>query len=98
MSKKQNHSFTIEEALNLLVSDKRISKGLGESVIRQEWPNIFGAAIARHTTGLYLKGTQLLVYFNSSIVKNEFIYHREKAIALINESLGYEGVSDLIIK
>jgi hypothetical protein len=57
-----------------------------------------GAVIAKHTTGLYLKGDTLLVYFNSSVVKNEFIYHREKAISLINEALGSEMIKDLVIK
>lgn len=98
MNKKQNHSFTIEEALSLIVSDKRISKGLTESVIKQEWPRIMGVTIAKHTTGLYIKGSELLVYFNSSIVKNEFIYHKDKAIALVNEALGYDGIKDIVIK
>jgi hypothetical protein len=98
MQKKPNHMFTLEEALQLVVSDKRINKGLTESVVKQEWANIMGAAIAKHTTGLYLKGTELHVYFNSSIIKNEFLYNREKAIQLINEALGYQAISDLVIR
>ena len=98
MEKKNNHQFTIEEALKMVVSDKRIQKGLSENVIRQEWDKIMGSAIAKHTTGLYLKGTELIVYFNSSVVKNEVIYHKDKAIALINEAMGFNAVSDLIIK
>lgn len=98
MQKKPNHQFTIGEALQMLVSDKRIKKGLSENVIKQEWSSIMGDTIAKHTTGLYLKGSELYVYFNSSVVRNEVIYHKDKAIALINEAMGYEAVSDLIIK
>jgi len=98
MYKKENHQFTIAEALQLLVNDKKLNKGLTESVIKQQWKDIMGAAIARHTTSLYLKGTELVVYFNSSIVKNEFIYNKDKAIKLANEALGYEAVTDLVIK
>ncbi len=98
MQKKPNHQFTIGEALQMLVSDKRIKKGLSENVIKQEWSRIMGDTIAKHTTGLYLKGSELYVYFNSSVVRNEVIYHKDKAIALINEAMGYEAVSDLIIK
>lgn len=97
MEKKTNHLFTLEEALKLVMSDKRINKGLTESVVKQEWPNIMGNTIAKHTTGIYLKGTELHVYFNSSIIKNEFLYNREKAIELINEALGYQAISDLVI-
>jgi hypothetical protein len=98
MSRKNNHSFTIAEALQLLTGDKRLHKGLTESAVKQQWKDIMGETIAKHTTGMYLKGTELIVYFNSSIVKNEFIYNRAKAVQLINEALGYEAITDLIIK
>src|SRR5688572_53782 len=98
MQKKENHQFTIAEALQLLVSDKKLNKGITESVIKQQWKDIMGPAIAQHTTTIFLRGTELVVYFNSSIVKNEFIYNREKAVKLINEALGYEAISDLVIK
>jgi hypothetical protein len=98
MQKKHNQQITLEEALQMMVSDKRIKKGLNESVIKQDWSKIMGEAIAKHTTGLYMKGSELTVYFNSSIVKNEFIYHKDKAIGLINEAMGYEAVTDIIIK
>lgn len=98
MQKKPNHSFTIEEALQMLVSDKRISKGLNESVIKQQWSDIMGTVIAKHTTGIYLKGTELHLYFNSSIIKNEFLYNKEKAIRIINDALGQEAVTDIVIR
>lgn len=97
MRKKANHSFTIEEALQLIVSDKRISKGLNESVIKQEWTNIMGTVIAKHTTSLFLRGTELHLYFNSSIIKNEFLYNKEKAISLVNEALGSDSITDIVI-
>lgn len=97
MQKKPNHSFTIEEALKLLVSDKRISKGLNESVIKQEWANIMGTVIAKHTTTMFVRGKELHLYFNSSIIKNEFLYNKEKAIALVNEALGHDAINDIVI-
>jgi hypothetical protein len=98
MSNKNNHQFTIAEALQLLTGDKRINKGLVESAVKQQWKDIMGDTIAKHTTAIYLKGTELIVYFNSAIVKNEFIYNKDKAVSLINEGLGYEAITDLIIR
>lgn len=98
MQKKPNHQFTIAEALNLVISDKRISKGLTESTIKHQWAEIMGEVIAKHTTGMYLKGTELFVYFNSSVIKNEFTYNKQKAIDLVNEAIGYDVITDLIVK
>jgi len=98
MNRKNNHQFTIAEALQLLTGDKRMNKGLTESAVKQQWKDIMGETIAKHTTSMYLKGTELVVYFNSSIVKNEFIYNKDKAVKLINDALGYEAITDLVIK
>ncbi len=98
MSVRKNHQFTIAEAIQLLTGDKRMHKGLTEAAVKGQWKDIMGETIARHTTSMYLRGSELVVYFNSSIVKNEFIYNKEKALKLINESLGYEAITDLIIK
>jgi hypothetical protein len=98
MNRKNNHQFTIAEALQLITGDKRMNKGLTESAVKGQWREIMGETIAKHTTSMYLKGTELVVYFNSSIVKNEFIYNKDKAVKLINEGLGYEAITDLVIK
>ncbi|MES2616547.1 MAG: DUF721 domain-containing protein [Bacteroidota bacterium] len=98
MSNKQNHQFTIAEALQSLLGDKRMIKGLTESTIKDKWEEMMGKVIAKHTTGMYIKDKTLIVYFNSSIIKNEFTYNKEKAIQIINEALAYDAINDLIIK
>lgn len=98
MSEKRNHQFTIAEALQNLMGDKRINKGVTESAIKEKWEAMMGKVIAQHTTTMFLKGTELVLYFNSSIIKNEFIYNREKAVALINDEMGYNAITDIIIK
>lgn len=98
MSNKQNHQFTIAEALQSLLGDKRMIKGLTESSIKEKWEEMMGKVIAKHTTGMYLKDKTLIVYFNSAIIKNEFTYNKDKAIQIINEALGYDSINDLIIK
>ncbi len=98
MGNKPNHQFTLAEALENLMSDKRLHKGITESTIKEKWEEMMGKVIAQHTTTMYMKGTELVRYFNSSIIKNEFIYNRVKAVALINDALGYNAITDIIIK
>jgi len=98
MLKKPNHEFTLGEALEDLLSSKRIKKGLTEALIKQQWPQIMGDAIAKHTTAMYFKEGVLTLYFNSSVIKNELRFHKDKAIQLINEALKDNAVSEIIIK
>lgn len=98
MPNKPNHQFTIAEALQNLMGDKRMMKGLTESTIKEKWEEMMGKTIAKHTTGMYVKDKALIVYFNSSIIRNEFIYNKDKAVQIINDALGYGAIEDLIIK
>lgn len=96
--KKTNHLFTITEALNLITKDKRINKGLTESVIKEKWAEMMGKTIAEHTTLLYVKDQILFLYFNSSIIKNEINLNKLKVIEIVNETIGEGTITDVIVK
>ena len=98
MFKKPNHEFTIGEALDEMIANKRLKKGLTESLIKQKWSEIMGEAIAKHTTAMYFKEGVLTLYSNSSVIKNELRFHKDKAIQLINEALNDNAVNDIVIK
>jgi hypothetical protein len=57
-----------------------------------------GDAIAKHSTAMYFKEGVLTLYFNSSVIKNEMRFHKDKAIQLINEALKETAVTEIIIK
>jgi predicted nucleic acid-binding Zn ribbon protein len=96
--KKTNHLFTISEALDLITKDKRMTKGLTESVIKEKWAEMMGKTIADHTTLLYVKDRILYLYFNSSVVKNEVNLSKQKVIEIVNETIGETTITDVIVK
>jgi hypothetical protein len=96
--KKTNHLFTISEALDLITKDKRMTKGLTESVIKEKWAEMMGKTIAEHTTLLYVKDRILYLYFNSSVIKNEVNLSKNKVIEIVNETIGESTITDVIVK
>ena len=96
--KKTNHLFTISEALDLITKDKRMTKGLTESVIKEKWTEMMGKTIAEHTTLLYVKDRILYLYFNSSVIKNEVNLSKQKVIEIVNETIGETTITDVIVK
>lgn len=96
--KKTNHLFTISEALDLITKDKRMTKGLTESVIKEKWAEMMGKTIAEHTTLLYVKDRILYLYFNSSVIKNEVNLCKNKMIEIVNETIGESTITDVIVK
>jgi predicted nucleic acid-binding Zn ribbon protein len=96
--KKTNHLFTISEALDLITKDKRMTKGLTESVIKEKWAEMMGKTIAEHTTLLYVKDRILYLYFNSSVIKSEVNLSKHKVIEIVNETIGESTITDVIVK
>ena len=96
--KKTNHLFTISEALDLITKDKRMTKGLTESVIKEKWAEMMGKTIAEHTTLLYVKDRILYLYFNSSVIKNEVNLSKHKVIEIVNETIGETTITEVIVK
>ena len=96
--KKTNHLFTISEALDLITKDKRMTKGLTESVIKEKWAEMMGKTIADHTTLLYVKDRILYLYFNSSVIKNEVNLSKQKVIEIVNETIGETTITEVIVK
>ena len=96
--KKTNHLFTISEALDLITKDKRMTKGLTESVIKEKWAEMMGKTIAEHTTLLYVKDRILYLYFNSSVIKSEVNLSKHKVIEIVNETIGDSTITDVIVK
>ncbi len=61
---------------------------LTEARIASLWEKIMGEAIAKYTTGLYLKDHKLTVYLTSAPLRNELHLASTKIIQSINREMG----------
>ena len=60
MLKKPNHEFTLGEALDELLSSKRMKKGLTEALIKQQWgQNLIKFEGMQLPGGVTMNGRQL---------------------------------------
>ncbi len=95
-NKKDHHQFTLSEAINAFIKENKFDKNINEATLRSNWEAIMGNVIAKHTTKLFLKEKELHIYINSSIVKNEMLYNKHKAIQLINDWLNQSLIDDIV--
>ncbi len=61
------------------------------------WAEVAGAAINRYTTRRYVDGSVLHVYISSASLKNELSFLRDTLVRQLNEAMGKDTVSAIII-
>lgn len=69
--------------------------GLGRARIADRWESAAGPEIARHTSGLHLRGKELVVHVDSNVWATELAALSAPLMRSLNESLGQEMVTSM---
>ena len=96
MNKHNEHS--IREVINDLLDTFRIRGQYNAARLRNEWDNLVGRTIARHTEDLYLRDRKLILHIDSAPLKQELFHNREKIKRLVNEHFSEQLVEEVIIR
>jgi len=98
MAKRQNNHQTISEVLQNFVSENRLQKGLDSVKVKDVWESVMGPAIGRYTNGIRLDRETLHVELNSSVLRGELSYGKEKIIRNLNEALGRDLIKKIVLR
>jgi predicted nucleic acid-binding Zn ribbon protein len=91
-------SYSIGEALNLLLEKSHWKPKVNELRMRQEWEAIVGKTIAKYTRSMALNGKRLTIYTDVAPLKQELLVGKEQLAANINEYFGEKVVEEIIVK
>lgn len=91
-------SYSIGEALGLLMKRSGWAPKVNELRMRQEWEAIVGKTIARYTRNLLLIDTVLTIYTDIAPLKQELLLGKDQLVVRINEHFEERVVTDIIIK
>ncbi len=98
MAKRNAEETSIRDVLKDFIASNRLEKGLDKVSIQEAWHNVLGEAISKYTTAVSLERDTLYVSLSSSVLREELSYGKEKIIKLLNEEVGKELVSKLILR
>lgn len=91
-------SYSIGEALNLLLEKSRWKPKVNELRMRQEWEEIVGKTISKYTRNLYLSNKILTIYTDVAPLKQELNVGKDQLIVRINEYFEENVVAEINIK
>ena len=98
MSKRNNEHISISDALKEFVEKNKLQTGLDKVNVRDVWNSQMGPAIEKYTTSIKLDRETLYVQLSSSVLREELSYGREKIIRMLNEELGRELITKLVLR
>ncbi|CAN5335335.1 DUF721 domain-containing protein [soil metagenome] len=96
--KRNNENLKLSDALADFVSTNKLQTGLDKVNARDVWNKEMGPAIEKYTTSLKLDGGTLYVQLSSSVLREELSYGKEKIITLLNEALGKNLITRLVLR
>ena len=97
MVRKKNN-VTLGEALQEFISSNKLQKGLDKVLVKEAWTSLMGNGVNNYTTGLELRNGTLYVSLSSSVLREELSLGKSKIIKLLNEELGREIVSKIVLR
>ncbi|MFK8059518.1 MAG: DUF721 domain-containing protein [Polaribacter sp.] len=97
MSKRENDSFSIQDLMKSFIKENNLSKGMQKIKVEETWIKMLGPGVATHTTSVKLQNKTLVIQLSSSVLREELSYGKEKIIKMMNEEIGDEVITKLML-
>ncbi len=94
----RKNAQTLQEVMTRVLREQHLEDPLNELRLIEKWPEIVGAPLAAQTEKLYIKDRTLFLHVKSAIVRNELRVMRPKLIERLNETVGVNVISDIVLR
>lgn len=98
MSKRFREQHPVGDIIKDIIANNPLGEGINQVLVEKTWGAVMGSGIVRYTDALQFKKGKLIVFFNSSVVREELGYGKEKIIRMLNEELGQDLITELLLK
>jgi len=85
-------------ALNRLLRHHKIDQPVNQYRSIEIWSEVVGETIASKSQPKAIERGKLFVAVNSSVWRNELMYHKEMILVKLNDRLGKNTIKDIIFQ
>ncbi|WP_431242676.1 DUF721 domain-containing protein [Flavobacterium sp. P21] len=98
MAKRLNNESTIGAVLKQIIQTNKLQSGMDEIDVRDAWKQLMGSGVNTYTRNVVLKGSTLYVELGSAVLREELSHGKSKIVKMINEELGRDVVTDVVLR
>ncbi|MDO9037092.1 MAG: DUF721 domain-containing protein [Lutibacter sp.] len=97
MAKRFNEFQSMEDLMKDVIKENKLTKGMNQISVKEAWAKLMGNGVVSYTSKVELNGKTLVVKLKSSVLREELSYGKEKIIKMMNEELGEELISKIML-
>ena len=98
MAKRLNNQSTIGAVLQQIIQVNKLGAGMDQIDVKEAWRQLMGNGVNTYTKNVVLKGSTLYVELGSAVLREELSHGKSKIVKMINEELGREVVTDVVLR
>ena len=91
---KESHS--VRSIIQKISYNKLLSGGLKKVFLNKVWSNVIGKNVSQYTENIYIKDNTLFLKINSSVLKQELSYGKDKIIENFNKEVGSNEIKKIV--
>lgn len=97
MAKRENNYLSIEDLMKVVIKENNLTKGMNQMNVKDIWANLMGNGVMSYTESVQLQNKTLIVKLKSSVLREELSYGKEKIVKMLNDELGEELITKLLL-
>lgn len=90
--------YSMGDALKNFLQKSRLKGNVQALQITDVWEQIMGKTIARYTDKIQIMNRTLFIATTVAPLKNELLFQKEKIIQRVNEALGENLITEIVIQ
>ena len=90
--------YSIADAIQKFLEQSRIKGSIQALQIEDVWGEIMGKTIAKYTEEIKIINDTLFITTHVAPLKQELVFQKEKIKLRVNEALGQNVISEVIVK
>jgi hypothetical protein len=97
--KRNFESKSLKNVLgNIIGSSNKLNSGLNNIKVQNLWREVMGNNVNSYTNEIVLKKNTLYVNLNSSVLRQELSFGKQKIIDLLNKELGKTVIKKIVLR
>ncbi len=98
VSMSDHNQQNLGSAIDAFIKSMKLGDKYYETKLKENWEELMGPSIAKHTNDIYLKNGMLFIHLDSAPLKQELTYHTDRMRSNANEFLATSAVKEIVIK
>jgi len=96
--KRLHEESSVQDVLGKMIQGYNLETGFDKLNVREAWIRLLGPGIAKYTEQVELRRSTLFVKLTSNVLREELSYGLDKIRMMLNEDLGKDIVSKIILR